>query len=296
MINLEWYRTFIAIYQQGNLTRAAEELVISQPNVSVHLAALEQYVGGKLFERLPRQMLPTEMGKQLYTQVVRSVENLGAVERSFQKPTRSKRPTIRLGAPLEFFDVRLSTRMKKVPSRLDVSFGVGKELLQQLSEGGLDFVIASRKATDKKHLVYEPVLTEKLVIVANKKTDLKAFRQQVRNEDYEAMEQWLLAQDWFAYSNDLALIRRFWLTNFNKRPVITPKCIIPNLSVILKSISEGKGFSVVPDFLAKDFAKQGKITIVWEGIADACDTLYLSYDKSKVSAARIEEMRALVNL
>ena len=35
MVNLEWYRTFKAIYQNGTLTKAAQELLLSQPNVSV---------------------------------------------------------------------------------------------------------------------------------------------------------------------------------------------------------------------------------------------------------------------
>ena len=59
MVNLEWYRTFKAIYQQDNLTKAVRYLMISQPNVSVHLAALENYIGGLLFERLPRKMVAT---------------------------------------------------------------------------------------------------------------------------------------------------------------------------------------------------------------------------------------------
>jgi DNA-binding transcriptional LysR family regulator len=54
MLNFEWYRTFKAIYQAGTLTGAAQELLISQPNVSQHLSALEAYVGKQLFERPPR--------------------------------------------------------------------------------------------------------------------------------------------------------------------------------------------------------------------------------------------------
>lgn len=296
VVNLEWYRTFIAIYQQGNLTKAAQELLISQPNASVHLAALEQYIGTKLFDRLPRQLVPTETGKRLYTQVVASMENLGSVERAFQKPALNKLPTIRLGAPLDFFNSKLTARMKKIPSQLNVSFGVGKELIQQLTEGDLDFVIGSQKAMEKKHLVHEPVLTEKLVVVANKKMDVRVFRTQVRNQDYGEIEKWLLKQDWYAYSDDLALIRKFWTTNFGKRPAIAPKYIIPNLSAILKSIGEGKGVSVVSDFLAHDFARQGNIAVIWEGVEEASNTFYLSYDKSKVSVAKIEEMRALVKI
>ncbi|MBU7570082.1 MAG: LysR family transcriptional regulator, partial [Flavobacterium sp.] len=43
MVNLEWYRTFKAVYKSGTLTGAAEVLFISQPGVSLHLSSLENY-------------------------------------------------------------------------------------------------------------------------------------------------------------------------------------------------------------------------------------------------------------
>lgn len=61
--NLEWLRTFKAIYETGTLTAAAQELFISQPGVSLHLNSLEAYTGYKLFERASKKMTPTEKGK-----------------------------------------------------------------------------------------------------------------------------------------------------------------------------------------------------------------------------------------
>lgn len=49
MINLEWYRSFKAVFENGTLTKASQVLFSSQPGVSVHLNALENYVGKKLF-------------------------------------------------------------------------------------------------------------------------------------------------------------------------------------------------------------------------------------------------------
>ena len=57
MVNLEWYRSFIAIYKMGTLTKAAESLYTSQPGISLHLNALESYTGKKLFERTSRRMI-----------------------------------------------------------------------------------------------------------------------------------------------------------------------------------------------------------------------------------------------
>ncbi len=55
-INLEWLRTFKAIYEHGTLTSAAEALFISQPGVSLHLNSLEGFTGYKLFDRSAKRM------------------------------------------------------------------------------------------------------------------------------------------------------------------------------------------------------------------------------------------------
>ncbi|MBB5634384.1 DNA-binding transcriptional LysR family regulator [Pedobacter cryoconitis] len=293
MVNFEWYRTFIAIYQQGNLTRAAQELSISQPNASVHLASLEQYAGGKLFDRMPRKMVPTELGKKLYIQVVGSVENLSLVETSFRRKALNNRPVIKLGSPLEFFFSQITPQLENISSQLHVSFGVAKDLMQQLAEGKLDLVIASQKTIESKHILYEPILTENFIIIGNKNIDLQDFRQHLENQDLNAIEKWLINQEWYAYSNDLVFIRRFWLKNFNKRPIILPKYIIPNLSVIIKSIAEGGGISIVSDYLAQEFINQEKITVIWDGAAQTSNTIYLAYDKSKISIEKVEEIKRL---
>lgn len=294
MINLEWYRTFIAIYQQGNLTKAAFELSISQPNVSVHLSSLEQYVGGKLFERMPRKMIPTEIGQQLYTQVVGSVENLTSAELLFTKKALGSRTVLRLGTPMEFFYSCASPKLNRIISQLHVSFGLAKELTQQLIDGELDFIIASQKTTDNRYMVYEPILTENFMIVGDKSLDKKQFEEYIREENFAEAENWLLEQDWYAYSSDLAFIRRFWLKNFNNRPVLTPKYIIPDLNVIIKSISNGNGISVVSDFLANDYIKDNKISVLWKGKTVSSNVIYLAYDKSKISPDKIAEIKKIL--
>ncbi len=293
MINFEWYRTFIAIYQWGNLTKAAQELTISQPNVSVHLASLEQYVGGKLFDRMPRKMVPTELGKKLYTQVVGSVESLASVETTFRRTTLDNRPVINLGSPLEFFFSKITPQLENISFQLNVSFGVAKDLMQQLSEGKLDLVIASQKTIESKHILYEPILIENFVVIGNKNLDLRDFKQYLNNQDLNAVEKWLLNQEWYAYSNDLAFIRRFWLKNFSKRPIILPKYIIPNLNVIIKSIAEGGGISIVSDYLVQELVTQKNIIVIWDGTVQTSNTLYLAYDKSKISIEKVEEIKRL---
>jgi len=58
-------RTFVAVAEEGNLTRAAERIFASQPAVSAHVKALEEELGLPLFVRTPRGMQLTDAGRSL---------------------------------------------------------------------------------------------------------------------------------------------------------------------------------------------------------------------------------------
>lgn len=58
-------RTFVAVAEEGNLTKAAERIFASQPAVSGHIKALEEELGLPLFVRTPRGMRLTEAGAGL---------------------------------------------------------------------------------------------------------------------------------------------------------------------------------------------------------------------------------------
>lgn len=58
-------KTFIAVAEEGNLTKAAERIYASQPAVSAHIKALEEELGMPLFVRTPRGMQLTDVGTHL---------------------------------------------------------------------------------------------------------------------------------------------------------------------------------------------------------------------------------------
>jgi molybdate transport repressor ModE-like protein len=69
--NLYPLHIFRLVARGGSVTRAAQELFISQPAVSAHLKALETAIGEPLFERTPRGMQLTPAGTILQEQVNR---------------------------------------------------------------------------------------------------------------------------------------------------------------------------------------------------------------------------------
>lgn len=292
MVNLEWYRSFKAIYQTGTLTGAAQELLISQPNVSQHLSSLEAHVGKQLFERKPRRMVPTDYGKLFYTQIIESVEKLEHVEAEFRYTRSSNIPLTCIGAPKEFFYTVLASRIGKAPANLVFEFGLTKELMQKLDKGKLYFVIATH-CSDEKNIVYEPIAYEKFLLVAHKSLDTKDFEKYLADHETDKAERWLCEQNWYAYSSDLTIIRRFWLENFKKRPTIKPRSIIPDFNSIVKAIACGTGITVAADYLVSELIKQKQLKEVWKGIAPTQNTIYLTYNKNNVTTEQIEMVRKL---
>src|SRR6185295_16210301 len=65
-LDLSLIEIFCIVYEEGSFSKAASKLQLSQPTVSGHIKHLEDSVGARLFDRLPRQAAPTQAGKILY--------------------------------------------------------------------------------------------------------------------------------------------------------------------------------------------------------------------------------------
>ena len=64
---------FLAVARLGNLSRAAEEMFLTQPTLTARLKALEEEIGDELFVRTSRGMRLTEAGKEFLPYAERSV-------------------------------------------------------------------------------------------------------------------------------------------------------------------------------------------------------------------------------
>ena len=59
-MDIHHIKVFASVYRRRSFSRAAEELNLSQPTVSDHVRALEDELNCKLFDRLPRKVIPTK--------------------------------------------------------------------------------------------------------------------------------------------------------------------------------------------------------------------------------------------
>lgn len=118
MVNLDLYRVFYAVAKCGSLTKAADELFISQPAVSQAIKQLESQLGGKLFNRLSRGMELTEGGKKMFQIVSDIIDSLSVAENEFSQLTENAAGTIRISAS----DLFTTYKLMKYISEFHLSY------------------------------------------------------------------------------------------------------------------------------------------------------------------------------
>ncbi|HTX74315.1 MAG TPA: LysR family transcriptional regulator, partial [Rectinemataceae bacterium] len=79
-MTLRHFRIFMAVCEEGSMTKAADRLGMSQPPVSQGIAELERFYGIALFERLGRRIELSPAGETLRTyaaEILRLTEEAG---------------------------------------------------------------------------------------------------------------------------------------------------------------------------------------------------------------------------
>ena len=83
--NLSTYRIFFEVAKQGNISKAAESLYISQPAISKTIVRLEDNLNVKLFKRNSRGVSLTEEGEVLFRHVQEAIHHIEEAENALQK-------------------------------------------------------------------------------------------------------------------------------------------------------------------------------------------------------------------
>ncbi len=143
-MDLRILRYFLAVAEEGNITRAAERLHVSQPALSTQLAALEDELGHKLLERSARGIALTEKGIALKQRADDLVDLAERVEAEIKaSDTDELVGTVSIGAgetPAFRFVARAADELHRTNPKLcfSVSSGNGEDIVAHLREGTFD--------------------------------------------------------------------------------------------------------------------------------------------------------------
>jgi DNA-binding transcriptional LysR family regulator len=168
-LTLRQLAVFESVARHLSYTKAAEEMYLSQPAVSMQIRQLEDAVGLPLFERLGKKIHLTEAGRELYHSAQLIGRQLKEAEEvlSALKGLNKGRLAVSVASTANYFATRLLAAFKQQYEGVAVSLDVTnrRTLLRQLEHNEVDLVIMGRPPEDAD-LVAEPFMDNPLVVIA----------------------------------------------------------------------------------------------------------------------------------
>jgi len=162
-------KVFEAVARHLSFTRAAEELHLTQPAVSMQITQLEDNIGLPIFEKLGKKVFLTEAGEELYRTSRAITQQLREAEAYFEnlKGVKGGRLRIAVASTANYFCSRLLATFCDRVDNLTVSLDVTNRegLLRQLDQNEVDLVIMGQPPANMD-LVAEVFLDNPLVIIA----------------------------------------------------------------------------------------------------------------------------------
>lgn len=240
------FRAFLETADAGSLSRAARQLEISQPSLTVQIQRLEAHLGTPLFDRHGRGVTLTEAGKALYPRARRILDDVRDTEETIRRERADGAGTLSVGAiptvapyvlPAAVQRLRARHAAMRVELREDYSAVLAKLLL----DGSLDVVIAALPyAFD--HLDTEVLGTDALVVA------VPASHAAVRTGRITLAQ----LRDAPTVTLDPAHCLGEQVAGFCSSRQVSPSvvCRSAQLATVLELVGAGVGISIVPAMAA----------------------------------------------
>ena len=252
-MNYHHLRYFRAIAHVGSLTRAAEQLNLSQSALSAQLKKLEDQLGHPLFDRVGKRLILTEAGRIAldYADIVfQAGEELQGTLRD--KP-RTDRQVLRVGAlttlsrnfQLEF----LRPLVGRADVELVVRSGTMRELLEQLETHALDVVLANKSAQRDARTVWNNALIaqQPVSLVSRVSRKGKPFK---FPDDLREIPVLLPSLD-----SEMRIAFDRIMSDAGIRPVIEAE--VDDMAMLRLLARESSGLTLVPPVVVQDELKAG---------------------------------------
>ncbi len=281
-------RTFVEVYRAGSLSKAAQNLGLSQPAVSAHIQALETAVGKALFVRQARGVSPTPTAEDLALQSAAHLDALESKLASVRSRSQQLSGTLTLAGPSEYLTAVAGPMLANVlqGGQIDLVVlpGARERIYQALQSGEADLAISG--STPDPQLYDAQVLDgERLLLVMNRLTG----SQSALAQPDAAL---LAAYPLVAYDVELSLVRQYFQAVFNDSCRSKVVALCPDLRLLASLVQAGVGYTVLPDYLCRGALARGELLQC--GPAGPENLLYLVWRKGALKQPRLAYCRDLL--
>lgn len=253
-LNFHHLRYFWAVAHDGNLTRTAERLNVSQSALSIQIKQLEERLGHALFERRGRQLALTEAGR-LALDHADAIFSTGEELLANLRASGRSRQALRVGALATLSRNFQIAFLKPVLGRSDVEVilrsGTAAELLRGLEALNLDVVLLTQPpARDAiTPFVSHRLAQQRISLVG--RAELVGRRSKGKLRELLASEPVLLPTADSSVRTDFNALMERW----NIQPQIAAE--VDDMAMLRLLTREGVGLGVIPPIVVKDELTSG---------------------------------------
>ena len=254
-IDLNLYRIFYEVAKKGNITKAAEDLYISQPAVTQAIHSLENQIGATLFIRAKKGVTLTEEAKVLFQFVESGLNYIKNGENKFRELMNVETGTLKIGASttvtqhvlLKYLDL---FREKYPNVNISITNDLTLDLIKLLREGSVDLLILNLPTKEFKDIDVVPFLeVHDTFMVGRKKKSLALEKINLNN----------IKED-FIFQKSPSNTRKYldnWLNDNNIE--ITPKYDVVSFNLVKDMTKMGLGIGYITREFAEDELNSGEL-------------------------------------
>ena len=254
-MNYTYLNVFYTVAKNGNISKASQELGVTQPAVSRIIANLEREYNTKLFFRSKNGVSLTREGNLLYEMIRNPLVELEKVSNNLNSQTGIGEIVIHLGATSTALYCYLFNSLENIKKQFpDVSFRIysnsSANLLEMVSNGVIDFAFITTPFMGRDDLeVYKIAkLNDILIAPTSMKEEIKSplsFKE-------------LTKYPFILLSKDMQY-RQFIDNVLAKHSIkINPVYETDSSAILSPFVERGYGLTFIPDEMAKPSILEGK--------------------------------------
>ncbi len=168
MVNIRQIRSFQAVVELGNFSRAAERLGTSQASVSHAINDLETLLGARLFDRTTRRVELTEAGQIFAAGALAGLAEMDRSIEAVRDLSKLRAGLVRIAAPSLLAATvlpRLTMKMASVYPNLKLSIeDLGVDLIVNKVRNGLCDLGVGTFNSDEENIDSQHILSDRLLL------------------------------------------------------------------------------------------------------------------------------------
>ncbi|MDM8126147.1 LysR family transcriptional regulator [Mediterraneibacter glycyrrhizinilyticus] len=246
-------RILVSVFQKNSITKAAQELHLAQPSVSLAVRELEEYYGIRLFDRIGRHIAPTECGKEFYEYAVHIVSLFNEMEQKMRNWDTFG--TLRVGASItigtHILPVLIHGYQEKFPDlTIEAKVSRSASIEDELIHSGIDLGLIETQPSHPD-LRAVPFMTDSMCVIIPPGHPLSSAK---------SISLAGLSRFPFLMREKGSAGRELLDAAFSLQQItVSPRWESTSTQALVKAVAEGLGVSVLPYLLVKKDIEEGTV-------------------------------------